>query len=46
MKIEALSWGKAEEKPNSAQEIANLKTKIEVLEWVTGVVIKEDCKDG
>ena len=36
-----ISIGQAENKPNSAQEIANLQKKIEVLEWLAGVAIKE-----
>lgn len=35
----------AENKPNRAQEIANLQNKIEVLEWLADVALKEDCKD-
>ena len=37
-----IAMGHAEDKPNSADELANLQTKIDVLEWVIGVVIKED----
>lgn len=37
-----IAYGHAEDKPNSADELANLQTKIDVLEWVIGVVIKED----
>ena len=36
-----IAMGHAEEKGN-ALEIANLKNKIDVLEWVTGVVLKEN----
>lgn len=38
-------WDKAhaEEKPNSSsEELRNIKTKIDILEWIIGVVTKED----
>lgn len=31
--------GQAEDKPNSAEELANLQDKIEVLEWLAGVAL-------
>lgn len=34
------------DKRNNAEEMANLQTKIDVLEWLAGLAIKEDCKDG
>ena len=40
-----IAFGHAENKPNNAEELTNLQGKIEVLEWLTGVVIKEDCED-
>ena len=40
-----IAMGQAEDKPNSADEIAHLQSKIDVLEWTIGVVIKEDCED-
>ena len=36
-----IALGHADQRHN-AEEMANLQTKIEVLEWVMGVVIKED----
>lgn len=36
-----IALGHAEQRHNTA-EVSNLQTKIEVLEWVMGVVIKED----
>ena len=36
-----IDLGHAEQRHN-AEEVSNLQTKIEVLEWVMGVVIKED----
>ena len=41
-----IAMGQAEDKPNSTNEIANLQNKIEMLEWIIGVVIKEDDEDG
>lgn len=42
LKHARISLGHAEARKN-AEEIANLQNKIEVLEWVIGVVIKEDA---
>lgn len=39
-----IDLGHAEQRHN-AEEVSNLQTKIEVLEWLMGVVIKED-EDG
>ena len=41
-----IAYGQAEDKPNNTDELANLKNKIDVLEWVIGVVIKEDDGHG
>ena len=37
---------RAEEKENSAAEMANIRTKIEVLEWLTAVAITGDRNDA
>lgn len=33
------------DKRNNAEEMANLQTKIDVLEWLAGLAIKEDFND-
>ena len=43
LKHARISLGHAETRKN-AEEIANLQSKIDVLEWVIGVVIKEDAE--
>lgn len=45
LKRTRISLLKAEEKPNSTEEIRNLQNKIEVLEYLTDVVLKDGGKD-
>jgi len=40
-----ISMGQAEGKQNNADEIANLQNKIDVLEWLAGIAMKEDAED-
>lgn len=42
LKHARISLGRAEEKPNAtAEEIARLQNKIEILEWLSAIVLKE-----
>jgi hypothetical protein len=45
LKHARISLGHAEVRKNTV-EIANLQEKITVLDWIIGVVIKEDAEDG
>lgn len=44
LRKDRIAYGHAEDKPNNAEELANLQNKIDVLEWTIGVVIKEDVE--
>lgn len=44
LKLARVSLGKAEHKKGAEREIENIKRKIEVLEWLTEIALKEDCE--
>lgn len=41
LKKARVSLAKAEEKPNGAQEIRDIQNKIEILEYLQGLVVRE-----
>ena len=42
LKKARISLARAEEKPNGAQEVRDIQNKIEILEYLQGLVVKED----